>query len=247
MILMYRFLVFAFTIHFIDFAYAQPLDSAYKVNLIYDNDLSTAEKVQDWVMEGPGEIEFADGWMHMHSPGEKFHHVFWCPVNFPDSIMVEWEAQNVETDAGLCIIFFAAKGIYGQDIFDSELPARDGDFTYYIKDQLKNYHISYYANTPIKPNRGDSHLRKNNQFSLVSTGEEGIPTNSTAIHKLRLIKIGNHIRFFVDQRKIIDWIDNDENDPRPYYQDGKIGFRQMQWTHFKYRNFRVYQILNNNN
>ena len=36
--------------------------------LIYQNDLSSAESVKDWVMEGPGELAFSDGWMEMWSP-----------------------------------------------------------------------------------------------------------------------------------------------------------------------------------
>ncbi|MBY5959392.1 YesU family protein [Membranicola marinus] len=217
-------------------------DKIEKGALIYENDLSGPEDVKDWVMEGPGVTEFRDRWMEMYSPEEEYHHVFWCPMDFPDSIIVEWEAQNLETDAGLCIIFFAAKGIHGEDIFDSSLPARDGDFTWYIKDQLRNYHISYYANTPKKPDRGSSHLRKNNNFVLVSSGDEGIPTESTKIHHMKLVKAGPLIRMYVDDRKIIDWMDTDENDPRPYYKGGKIGFRQMQWTHFRYRNLKIWSI-----
>lgn len=220
----------------------EQLDEFSKGELLYANDFSNPEDVIDWVMEGPGKIEFRDDWMHMFSPGEEYHHVFWCPMNFPDNIIMEWEARNVEPDAGLCIVFFAAKGINGEDIFDPSLPERDGDFTYYIKDQLRCYHISYYANTPKKPDRNTSHLRKNNQFKLVYSGEEGIPTRSTEIHKMKLIKRGPLIQMYVDDRKVIDWKDTEESDPRPYYKEGKIGFRQMQWTHFKYRNLKIWSI-----
>lgn len=213
-----------------------------KGELIYQNDLSDEDMVGDWVMEGPGMVEMKDGWMHMYSPGEEYHHVFWCPRDFPDHIIVEWEAQNMETDAGLCILFFAAQGINGEDIFDENLPKRDGDFSWYIRDTIRSYHISYYANTPKKPDRNTAHLRKNNGFRLVYSGPEGIPTESTQIHRMRLIKDGPMIEMYVDDRKIIDWEDSDKNDPRPFYESGKIGFRQMQWTHFRYRNFKVWSI-----
>lgn len=221
---------------------AQKQGQIEKGKLIYENDLSGEARVKDWVMEGPGKLEFKDGWMHMYSPEEAYHHVFWCPRDFGDNIIVEWEAQNMETDAGLCILFFAARGINGEDIFDASLPERDGDFTWYIKDKLRSYHISYYANTPKKPGRGTAHLRKNNHFVLVHSGPPGIPTNSKEIHKMKVIKEGPHIQMYVDDRKIIDWVDTNENDPRPYYKTGKIGFRQMQWTHFRYRNFTVWTI-----
>ncbi len=213
-----------------------------KGELIYTNDFASQSDVNDWVMEGPGDVYFENGWMHMYSPNEEYHHVFWCPEDMPDRFIAEWEAQNMEPDAGLCIVFFAAKGVNGEDIFHHSLPKRNGDFTWYIKDKLRSYHISYYANTPIKPDRGTSHLRKNNEFRLVSDGEMGIPTNSVKTHKLKLIKDGPHIRMYVDNRKIIDWLDTPENDNRPHYKEGKFGFRQMQWTHFRYRSFRVWEI-----
>jgi hypothetical protein len=36
--------------------------------------------------------------------------------------------------------------------------------------------------------------------------------------------------------------DTPENEARPHYREGKIGLRQMQWTHFRYRNFRVWEV-----
>lgn len=212
-----------------------------KGELIYQNLLDSEEAIKDWVMEGPGVLKFKEGWMHMFAPEEAWHHVFWCPEDFPSSFIAEWGMQNQEPDAGLAIVFFAAQGIHGEDIFDPALPRRDGTFRYYIKDQLKSYHISYYANNPKNADRGDSHLRKNNLFALVQTGPEGIPTNSKAVHQLRLIKDEAHIIMYVDGRKIIDWTD-DGKTHGPVYGKGKIGFRQMQWSHFRYRNFKVWAI-----
>ena len=214
---------------------------AVKGELLYMNALSRPSLVENWVMEGPGQLEFKDGWMHMFSPDEAYHHVFWCPYNFPDYFIAEWQAQNMEPDAGLCIIFFAAKGLNGEDILTGGLPERDGTFGNYIRGPLNCYHISYYANTPKKPDRGDSHLRKNKGFHLVQPGQEGIPTESTDIHTMQLVKNGAHIVMYVDDRKIIEWVDP-ENKYGPPLKDGKIGFRQMQWTHFRYRNFKVWSI-----
>lgn len=212
-----------------------------KGKLLYESALSSPQNVQGWRMEGPGEIEFQDGWMHMYSSGEKWHHVFWCPQDFPNRFIAEWEMQNMEPNAGLCIVFFAAKGIHGESIFDPKLPKRDGTFKQYTKGQINNYHISYYANNPKKPNRGNSHLRKNKGFVVVQRGKVGIPTKSTKIHKIRLIKDGAHIIMFVDQRKIIDWTDDGEK-YGPVLKDGKIGFRQMRWTHFRYRKLKIWAL-----
>jgi len=212
-----------------------------KGKLLYESTMKTPESVKGWNMEGPGTVDFRDGWLHMFSPEEKMHHVYWCPMTFPSNFIAEWEAQNVETDAGLCIVFFAAEGENGEDIFDPTLPKRNGDFKQYTRGEIISYHISYYANAANKPDRGHANLRKNNKFILVQEGEEGIPTKSKRIHKIRLIKDGPHIVMFVDDRKIIDWTD-DGKTYGPVYTDGKIGFRQMKWTHFRYRNFRVWAL-----
>ena len=36
-------------------------------DLIYENPFSSESDVANWIMEGPGEIEFKDAWMHMQS------------------------------------------------------------------------------------------------------------------------------------------------------------------------------------
>lgn len=211
-----------------------------KGKLLYESPLASGKDVAGWIMEGPGTTVFEDGWMRMYSPGEKWHHVFWCPVDFPSRFVAEWEVQNLHPDAGLLIVFFAAKGVDGEDIFDPRLPRRDGTFKYYTKDKIRSYHISYYANNPKNPERELAHLRKNNAFELVQTGGEGIPKHSTDIHNIRLVKDDAHILFFVDGRKVIDWID-DGKSLGPVYGEGKIGFRQMQWSNFRYRNFKVWE------
>jgi len=217
------------------------LAETHKGPLIYQNSLGSAAAVGDWVMEGPGKVEFKNGWMEMYAPDEKYHHVFWCPVDFPGSFIAEWEAQNLNTEAGLCILFFSAQGKNGEDIFDASFPLRDGTFSQYTKsEKLNAYHISYYANGKGNPGRDISHLRKNSGFHLVQQEEPGIPVASKEIHKLKLVKDGSRIIMYVEDRKIIDWTDQKEYGP--VLQEGKIGFRQMQWTHFRYKNFKVWEL-----
>ncbi|SOE22890.1 Rhamnogalacturonyl hydrolase YesR [Spirosomataceae bacterium TFI 002] len=215
--------------------------SVKKGKLIYDNPLSEKDDLKNWQMEGPGKTEFKENWMHMNSPNEEGHHVLWCPEDFPGSFIAEWEVQNLETDAGLVIMFFSAKGVNGEDIFDKRLKKRDGVFRGYTKSDLNNYHISYYANGRDNRERVVAHLRKNAGFNLVQNGEDGIPAKSTSIHKVVLTKNDNHILMTIDGREVVNWTD----DGKAYgavLQGGKMGFRQMQWTHFRYRNFKVYAL-----
>ncbi|MEM7373538.1 MAG: DUF1961 family protein [Bacteroidota bacterium] len=208
-----------------------------KGQLLYQNAMGSAKDQSGWVMEGPGKTAYKDGWMHMYSPEEEWHHVYWCPEDFPESFVAEWEIQNIEPDKGLVITFFAATDTTGADLLGPHLPKRNGTFSHYTKTALNNYHISYYANNPKRPDRGDSHLRKNKGFQLVQTGAEGIPTRSTDIHQIQLIKEKAHIRMMIDGRKILDWTDDEQA-----LGGGKIGFRQMQWSHFRYRNFAVWAM-----
>ena len=206
--------------------------------LLYSNPMSTLDDTKDWIMEGRGKTECKDSWTQIYSPGEKGHHVLWCPVEFPASFIAEWEVQNLHPKAGLCIVFFAAKGIDGENIFAPSLPKRDGRFKGYINGAIHNYHISYYANGKNQPGRETANLRKNPGFHKVQKGEVGIATNSLEIHTIQLVKQEGHIQLFIDKRKVIDWQDHGEA-----WTGGKMGFRQMKWTRFAYRNFNVWSTL----
>ena len=155
--------------------------------------------------------------------------------------MAEWEMQNLNINAGLCIVFFSAKGINGLDVMHPSQKKRFGVFNQYTKSDLNNYHISYYTNNPKKPNRPFAHLRKNKGFTTVQYGEKGIDANSKSIHKIRLVKKENHISMSIDDREIINWKDVGIKYGKPH-ESGKFAFRQMQWSHFRYRNFKVWNI-----
>jgi hypothetical protein len=209
--------------------------------LLYHSAMDSSTSLTDWIMEGPGQIEFADGWMKMRSPNEKMHHVYWCPETFPTDFVAQWDMQNQHLEAGLCIVFFAATGLNGEDAMDASLPERDGTFSQYNNAALKNYHISYFANNPKLPARPVARLRKNPGKNIVNEGPPGIEANSDQVHRITLVKDSARIRLFVDDRLIIDWVDEGEVNGGPL-GTGKIGLRQMQWTHFRYRNFNVWSL-----
>jgi hypothetical protein len=229
-----HFFVLLFSLAFFRTAIAQPLT---KEELLYVNSFSVKDSLQDWVMEGPGSTECKDGWMQLYSPKEKGHHVLWFKKDIPENFRAEWEVQNLNPKAGLCIVFFAATGLNGEAIFDVALPKRNGQFKQYINGAIKTYHISYYANAKNEPGRAITHLRKNPGFQKVQAGKEGIPIHSQSIHKIVLMKQNGLIQLFVDDRSVIHWEDKTD-----ILGKGKIGFRQMKWTRFAYRNFRVWTL-----
>lgn len=211
--------------------------------LIYESALDGESSVDDWVMEGPGEVRFEDGWMTMFSrrpDGPEGHHVIWSPVDFPDRFMAEWTIQPL-SHYGLCIVFFAARGAGGEELFDASLHPREGVFAQYTEGDVASYHISYYANTPFNPGRITANMRRNPGVFLVSNGPPGIPPGSTEIHTIRLMKDGEHVVLTVDDRVVIDYTDGG-NQHGPVLGDGKIGLRQMQWMRARYRDFRVYEL-----
>jgi hypothetical protein len=208
---------------------------------LYQTKMDSADSMKGWVMEGPGKVEFADGWMTMNSPDHKGHFVYWCPVEFPESFVAEWDAQCLDTQLGLCIVFFSTTGPQGQDLFDPKLPARTGLFPQYTMG-LSCYHISYYANTPDEPNRATANMRKNPGSHIVAQGPPAIPADSTAVHHVRLVKDGAHVTMAVDGKVSIDW--TDDGKLGPVYGAGRIALRQMQWTTFRYRNFKVTALSN---
>ena len=212
-----------------------------KESLFYENNFSKANDLSKWILEGEAKVTTKDNWLEMYSPNEKSHHVFWCPKEFPANFVAEWEIQNLNTKAGLCIVFFSAKGINGLDVMHPSQKKRFGVFNQYTKSDLNNYHISYYTNNPKKPNRPFAHLRKNKGFITVQYGEKGIDAKSTSIHKIRLVKKENHISMSIDNREIINWKDIGLKNGGPH-QEGKFAFRQMQWSHFRYRDLKVWTI-----
>ncbi len=216
-----------------------------KKELLMTNPLSQPQDVANWIMEGPGDTSFRDGWMTLRSrkadaqTPDHGHFVFWCPTQLPASFVAEWDVQILD-HAGLLITFFAATGRSGSDLFAPDLEKRDGTFRQYTHGDVNAYHISYYSNPEHEPGRTTSNMRKNPPSMMVAQGPAGSLPGSREIHRVQLIKKGSHIQMSVDGKVIIDWQDDDAERFGKPYGPGHLGFRQMQWTAARYRNLRVW-------
>jgi hypothetical protein len=218
-----------------------------KGKLLYASKLNGRDDLAKWIMEGPGKMSFRRGGMTLqtaaagtfHGPG---HFVLWCPETFPDRFIAQWQFKAISR-TGLAIVFFAARGANGQDIFNPDLPRRDGIFSQYTHGAIVSYHFSYFANLPLfQSGRPSSNLRKNNHFYLTAVGPVAVAPGAREFQKLEIIKDGRHIELIVNGKVSLDWTDNDPVRFGPAYTSGKIGFRQMAGTVGKYRDFKVWAL-----
>ncbi|WP_221031320.1 DUF1961 family protein [Actomonas aquatica] len=217
---------------------------AERGRLWYERSLVAAEDVADWVLEGPGVVAHDETGMRVRSArpdGPQGHVVYWCPEVWPERFWAEWEI-DVLGEEGLCIVFFAARGRDGIDMFDTSMPARDGVFLRYTQGAIDAYHISYFARTPGEVRRV-SNLRRNRGAFLLANGPAGVVDGGEPgrWHRVVLVKDGDRVRLAVNGRAIIDYTDDGER-AGPVLGAGRIGLRQMQWTDARYRNFRVYAL-----
>ena len=215
--------------------------------LLYAQRLNDKTDVTKWIMEGPGKITFQDAAMKLQTqPAGTFagpgHFVFWCPMTFPNRFVADWQFKPLSR-TGLAIIFFAARGANGEDIFNPNLPPRDGIFSQYTHGAIVSYHFSYFANLPLfQAGRPSSNLRKNNRFYLTAVGPVAVAPGATGFQKLRIIKDGRHIQLLVNGKVSLDWTDNHPRRFGQPYGSGKIGLRQMAGTVGEYRDFKVWAL-----
>lgn len=175
--------------------------------------------------------------------GQKSNFVFWCPVDFPSDVEITWNFSPIE-EPGLCILFFSAKGINGEDLFDPSLAPRDGQYNLYHSGDINAYHVSYFRRKWDEERQFHTcNLRKSKGFYLVTQGADPIPDCADAkdSYELKLVKNKGLIEFAVDGLTVFSW----QDDGKEYGEvlgGGKIGFRQMAPLIGEYSDLKVYKI-----
>jgi hypothetical protein len=220
---------------------------------IYSNPLSGDEDLKGWVMEGDGVSSFPMNRMRLEGTrdpeeGQEANIVFWCPEDFPDHIGISWDFYPVR-EPGLCILFFAAQGKNGEDLFDEKLEKREGSYNQYHHGDINALHISYFRRKhPNEVAFTTCNLRKSFGFHLVAQGADPIPSVSDAVgpYHIELIKDGPEVLFGIgkpdkDMLTLFKWTD-DGASTGPILSGGKIGFRQMTPMIGEYGNLVVRQI-----
>ena len=215
------------------------------MELIYENPLSRPEDVKDFRLEGQAEISFPRGRMRLRSVldeslGQKANFVYWCGRDFPADLRVRWDFIPIE-EPGLCILFFAAKGRNGADLFSPSLQKRTGEYELYHHGDIDAYHISYFRRKWEEERSFHTcNLRKSYGFHLAATGADPIPSvcDASPPYRVELTKRKNEISFSVNELPVLRWTDSG---PGPALGGGKLGFRQMAPLCAEYSDLRVFR------
>jgi hypothetical protein len=221
-----------------------------KGKCLYHNSLSSIVGIEGWKMEGRARVNFENNLLYLENDldpkiyGDDAHWVFWCPIDFPDKIMVEWEFYPVR-EPGLCMIFFAATGRNGEDLFSVNLPIRNGKYPEYHSGEMNALHLSYFRHKhPDERAFRTCNLRKSHGFHLVATGADPLPPVEDAIspYHMKLVKYEGIVQFSINDLPVLEWED-DGVSFGPIYGGGKIGVRQMAPMKAAYSNLTVHSAV----
>jgi len=228
---------------------------------LFEGDRRVRRPEKDWLVEAMGTARIENGSLILESekepelqrwengapvwePGKHQKHVVvWLTRRMPDNILVEYTMEPVDSQQGLHILFFAARGPDGGSIFQPGLKAREGDFRNYIfnAEEYQSYHISWWS-SPQTADRRSSNLRKNNNFYLLTSGDDRINRKGEKPYRMRLLKQGGRIQGEVDGVKVIDYLD-EGTVFGPVFTDGYLGLRMMgQSKKITIRDFKVWRI-----
>lgn len=219
-----------------------------KRELIYQNPLSCPADVEGFVTEGQVDVSFENARMKLSSVldpqlGQAANYVYWCPEIFPSDIEIKWNFYPM-SDEGLCMLFFAASGLRGKDLFDEHLRIRDGKYDCYFDGDINAFHASYYRRKARSERAFRTcNLRKSKGFYLVAQGADPIPelADCETPYRIKIQKYRQEISFFINEFLIYRF----EDDGQTYgelLKEGRIGFRQMSPMVAEYSNLCVYAL-----
>jgi hypothetical protein len=217
-------------------------------DVIYENALASPSDVEGFRLEGEAKVSFPNGRMRMEnlrdpSEGQKSNFVYWCPEDLPADVAITWDFWPVR-EPGLCILFFSAKGMKGEELFDPSLAERTGEYQTYHHGDINAFHISYFRRRwPQERAFHTCNLRKSYGFHMVAQGADPLPdvADATPPYESRLIKCGAEIEFSINELPILTYRDDGET-YGPLLGGGKIGFRQMAPLVGEYANLVVRDV-----
>lgn len=214
--------------------------------MLYSNALTGPEDVADWVAEGPLSVGGHGGALELSGSlddaefGDHAHWTFWCPVEFPDGVRISWEFLPLE-EPGLAMLFFAARGHGGRDLFSPGLAPRTGYYPQYHSGDIDALHISYFRHKYASERAFRTcNLRKSAGFELVAQGADPLPPAGDAVdfYRLEVVKDGPRVAFSINGLPLLEWQDPSGK----VLGAGHLGFRHMAPLRAAYRNLVVEEL-----
>ncbi|WP_235347425.1 DUF1961 family protein [Arthrobacter sp. SPG23] len=218
----------------------------FSTELLYGNPLAGPADVAGWVAEGPLSLGARDGGLELSGAlnddefGDHAHWTFWCPVEFPDGIRISWEFLPL-AEPGLAMVFFAATGHAGRDLFSADLAPRTGYYPQYHSGDIDALHVSYFRHKyDAERAFRTCNLRKSAGFELVAQGADPLPPAEDArdFYRMELVKDGPRVAFSINGLPLFEWTDTSDK----VLGGGYLGFRQMAPLRAAYRNLTVEKI-----
>ena len=208
-------------------------------NVVYQTTFDDPAELKNWKLEGGKRMSVESGKLILESDGETNHLVCWLKTEVPADFLIEFTVRPQDRKKGLNIMFFNARGIHGESVFDPALKPRDGDFKQYHSGDLNNYHISYWAGE-----RGTAHVRKNPGFTMVAGGKDFIAdAPADKFQVVRLYKRGGKIRLMVDDVVAVAFDDDGKKFGSVWTNFGWIALRQMAHTvRCEYEQLKVFPL-----
>jgi hypothetical protein len=185
--------------------------------LIYENPLASEGDIKEFILEGQAKFSFENGCLRMENAlstaeGQKANYVFWLNRDFPSDVCIEWDFKPVK-EPGLAIMFFAAKGRNGEDIFDDKLVKRTGEYPQYHHGDINAFHVSYFRRK--EPDERAFHtcnLRKSYGFHMVTQGADPIPDADECMedYLIEVLKRGSYVSFSINGLRVFEFADDGE-------------------------------------
>ncbi|SDX39434.1 protein of unknown function [Arthrobacter sp. yr096] len=225
--------------------------------MIYSNPLRGPSDIASWIAEGPVHYGTHDdggpgsggegtgalvlsGSLDAEEHGDHAHWTLWCPEEIPDHVRITWEFMPLE-EPGLAMVFFAARGRGGEDLFSSALAPRTGFYPQYHSGDIDALHISYFRHKYASERAFRTcNLRKSAGFELVAQGADPLPPAEDAdgYYRMEVLKDGPLVAFSINGLPLFDWTDPSAGP----LGGGYFGIRQMAPLKAAYRNLFISQL-----
>ena len=222
-------------------------------SLLYENALSSPADLQSFVLEGRASLTFPNGHLCLENAesaalGQKANYVLWCPQVFPSDFLLQLSFRPLR-EPGLAMLFFAAAGHQGLDLFDPRLSPRTGEYIQYHHGDLDAFHLSFFRRK--EPDERAFHtvnLRKSYGFHLVAQGADPIPSVEDAkeFYTLHLLKEGPFVRFAINHLEVLRFEDDGQT-YGPRLGAGRVGLRQLAPMIGEYADLKVYSTNHRSN